>query len=228
MTLTNSSIDDNVGRLRGTGIYNLAGSVTLIKSTVSGNVNGAGIMNHLGSSRLTLINSTVSGNGGTGLNDFGGIVNAGGIVELVNSTVSDNIASAGNGGINNASGDISLKSTIVANNSPSDCFGTVTTLGHNLFENPGSCIIVGSGTGDIVGVDPILSPLADHGGLTETHKPLLGSPVIDAIPLADCTDLLGDAIEEDQRGFKPRLSAQVVTSVPMKLAPSNRSPTSRR
>lgn len=197
VTLTNSSITGNSGRLRGTGIYNLAGTATLINSTVSGNIHGAGIMNHLAGSTLTLINSTVSGNGGTAPNDAGGIYNAGGVVELVNSTVSGNTAATVFSGINNGSGTTRLKNTIVANNSPSDGSGVITSLGHNIASD-GSCGL--TGPGDLNSTNPLLGPLADNGGPTQTHAPLLGSPAIDAVPLADCTDANGNPVATDQRG----------------------------
>jgi hypothetical protein len=41
-------------------------------------------------------------------------------------------------------------------------------------------IIVGSPNGDIYGVDPLLGPLQNNGGLTLTHALLTGSPAIDA------------------------------------------------
>ncbi len=38
------------------------------------------------------------------------------------------------------------------------------------------------------------------GGATWTHQLLLGSPAIDAVPVADCTDAIGTLIATDQRG----------------------------
>jgi hypothetical protein len=46
----------------------------------------------------------------------------------------------------------------------------------------------------------MLGPLADNGGRTETHALLPGSPAIDAIAEADCIDLAGSPVAEDQRG----------------------------
>ena len=199
LTVTNSRIINNVGRLRGTGIYNYASKVTLNNSTVSGNISGAGITNHAVGATLTLINSTVSGNGGTAPNDAGGINNSGGIVELVNSTVSDNTANVLFAGINNGTGTTVLKNSVLANNAPGDCSGTITLVGNNFIENPGACTLVGGGTVN-GGFDPLLGPLADNGGPTQTHAPQLGSPLIDAVPLVDLTDIDGNPITTDQRG----------------------------
>jgi len=90
-------------------LYN-AGTLTLIKSTISGNTAfitisrpgntypvGGGIFND-GGGKLTLINSTVSGN----LADTGGGITNGGTLRLINSTISDNRAERLGGGILNA------------------------------------------------------------------------------------------------------------------------------
>ena len=46
-----------------------------------------------------------------------------------------------------------------------------------------------------------LGPLQDNGGPTWTSALLAGSTAIDAIPVADCTDLDGIPMIIDQRGF---------------------------
>ena len=60
------------------------------------------------------------------------------------------------------------------------------------------------GANNLVGVDPLLGPLANNGGPTLTHQPLPGSPVIDAgdpaIPSPPATD---------QRGFARIFGAAV-------------------
>jgi hypothetical protein len=198
LTLINSSITGNSGRLRGTGLQNDAGNATLINSTVSGNTNGAGIGNMEGT--LTLINSTISGNTPHPTEGGGGITNSRfGTVTLVNSTVTGNTNISGAGGVINAGSNevMRLKNTIVANNGPADCFGVITTLGHNIVSDA-SCGLTGSG--DLNTTDPLLGPLAGNGGPTETHALLPGSPAIDAVPLADCTDANGNPVATDQRG----------------------------
>ena len=57
-----------------------------------------------------------------------------------------------------------------------------------------------TGTGDIVDTDPLLGPLQDNGGPTFTHALLPGSPAIDAVPVAECTDPDGNPLTMDQRG----------------------------
>jgi hypothetical protein len=48
--------------------------------------------------------------------------------------------------------------------------------------------------------DPLLGANANNGGLTPTNLPLAGSPAIDAVPVANCTDIFGDPLTTDQRG----------------------------
>ena len=55
------------------------------------------------------------------------------------------------------------------------------TVQHSLIGDiTGSGITVSTGTGNILNQLPLLTPLADNGGLTQTHALLLGSPAIDA------------------------------------------------
>ncbi len=105
-------------------LYN-AGTLTLIKSTISGNTAfitisrpgntypvGGGIFND-GGGKLTLINSTVSGNRADG--SAGGIYNApNGTLTLISSTVSGNLADTG-GGITNG-GTLRLINSTISDN----------------------------------------------------------------------------------------------------------------
>ena len=155
---------------------------------------GGGIYN---GGTLSLTNSTVSGNhaGAAG----GGILNAGtGTLTLTNSTVSGNHANNG-GGIWNG-GDVTLVNTIVAGNSAPtnpDAQGGFTSQGHNLIgDTQGSSGWVDS---DLLDVDPLLGPLQNNGGTTETHALLPGSPAIDSGTNTGCptTDQRGVARPND-------------------------------
>lgn len=124
LILTNSTIRDNSAMPKldggGAGICNFGGVVTLVNTTVSGNVtsgNGGGIWNqHDG--KMTLLNCDVSGNR---VESFfgGGIDNEdSATMTLTNCTVSDNKTGAigiGGGIANN--GDLTLRSCTIANNS---------------------------------------------------------------------------------------------------------------
>ena len=54
-----------------------------------------------------------------------------------------------------------------------------TRIGHNLIQDVSACAFAPV-VGDITGEDPLLGPLADNGGMTQTHLPDSDSPVIDA------------------------------------------------
>lgn len=176
LILNNSTVSGNTASYNAGGIHNV-GTVTLNSSTVSGNTSGndgGGFSNCCGGT-ATLNNSTVSGNIAT---HGGGGISGG--ATLDNSTVSANTAATG-GGVYIAGGSATVKNTVVANGSPNDCDGgTITSAGHNLIENAGSCTIGGNSTGNITGVDPVLGALANNGGATRTHALLPGSPAIDA------------------------------------------------
>ena len=171
----------------------------IVENVATGEFNG-GIFNDVGAT-LHLVNSTVSGN--TANLSNGGIFSFG-TLTLVHSTVSDNTTSSGlNGGIfGGAGGSLTVENSIVVGNAGRDCTGTIISAGHNL-DGDETCNLTAAG--DLPGVDPKLGPLADNGGRTETHALLPGSPAIDAIPVADCTDLDGHPVATDQRGVaRPR------------------------
>ena len=77
-----------------------------------------------------------------------------GVLELVNRIVADNVGTT-----------------------HQDCRGSITSLGHNLVEDVTGCTF-NSDTGDLVAVDPMLVPLQNNGGVTQTHALLPGSPAI--------------------------------------------------
>jgi fibronectin-binding autotransporter adhesin len=162
VTLTGCTISGNSANDDGGGVYN-NGTATLTDCTISGNLAnaGGGLWNYDGTA--TLANSTISGNSAYA----GGGVNAYGPLTLTACTVSGNSAAIG-GGVYLLNGQISRSTvgdTIVAGNvaaQGSDIAGAVTTdLGHNL-----------------IGGDPLLAPLGNYGGPTQTMALLPGSPAI--------------------------------------------------
>ena len=60
-----------------------------------------------------------------------------------------------------------------------DIWGTLTSQGYNLIGIT-SFPITGDTTGNILNQNPLLAPLADNGGPTQTHALLPNSPAIDA------------------------------------------------
>ena len=201
LILTDCTVSGNTANVSGGGIYN-AGNVTMTNCTISGNTasatatngsaavaigGGIGILG--GNGTVTLTNCTMSGNTASAtatskdeLAIGGGIGNLGGnvTVTLTNCTISGNTATSGSaavaigGGIYIAAeSDVTMTCTIVYGNiadTDSNIYGTYADIG-------GESIV-----GD---PDPLLGPLQDNGGPTETHALLTGSPAIDACT-TDC------------------------------------------
>lgn len=203
LTVTDSTISDNAGGLfGGGGILNTGGTATVTRSTVSGNNNG-GIANVNSGATLTLTNSTVSGNTAS-LDETGGIKNSGSgaVLTLTNSTVTANTGNGfiATGGILNDQGTVNLGNSIVAKNTGAlnDVRGTFVSQGYNLIGISSGVGLVNGMNHDQVGVpgapiDPSLAPLANNGGFTRTHAPLVGSPGIDGGNSSQTTDQRGQA-----------------------------------
>ena len=88
-----------------------------------------------------------------------------------------------------------------------------SSIGYNI-ESPGNtCGFDPDGTTVDV-PDPMLGPLQDNGGPTETHALLPGSPALDQIPAVDCE------VTEDQRGVaRPQGPACDVGAFELEVAP---------
>jgi len=145
----------------------------------------------------TIINSTLSGNSAS---SGGGIFARGAAIN--NSTLSGN--SAGRGGGGGISGVATIQNSIVANNSGGNCAGTMTSNGYNL-SSDGSCNF--NGPGDLNNTNPMLGPLQNNGGPTQTMAVPSGSPAVDAGNPSGCTDGSGHLLKTDQRG-QPRPDAE--------------------
>jgi hypothetical protein len=182
LNITNTTISGNVGRSnfssgvnQGTGVFNSGGAVTITNSTITGN-------------------SQEASNGAS--SQGAGILTNGGTVALLNVTISGNTGSE-NIRVNNPS--FTVKNTIVANGASGNCAGPLTSQGYNL-ESADECGF--HATGDQFNTNPLLGPLANNGGPTDTEALSSNSPAIDkASP--DCPPPAAD-----QRGVgRPQLSA---------------------
>ena len=212
ITLTSSTVSENstIGFTAiGGGTFS-RGGITLTSSTVSGNSTagkdaiGGGIFPFYD---VMLTNSTVSGNSTAGkAADGGGIRSYYGAVTLTSSTVSDNHATyynAAGGGIRNDN-TIVITNSIVASNTAGgtgpdilSVSGSTLDIDYSLIGNTsGSGITAGTGTANLLDIDPLLGPLADNGGPTLTHALLAGSPALDA----GDPSIAFNATEFDQRG----------------------------
>jgi hypothetical protein len=213
----------------GGGVLNdIGATLRIVNSTVTdnGGAEGGGIFNFRGT--LTIVNSTISYNTGFGGRTGGGVLTFQALAtSIINSTIFENRADGPTGfqGRGDAIADgfsgvgtLVVKNSILASPTQGlgvDCSntagGVLTSLGYNIASDA-SCGL--AGTGDLNSTDPLLAPLVNNGGPTETHAPLPGSPAIDAVPIADCTDVDGDPVSTDQRGVaRPQGAACDIGSV---------------
>jgi CSLREA domain-containing protein len=189
VTLTNSTVSDNVSSSAGGGFFESVNTSQLAinNSTISNNRSGAGggIFRDRGTMNIT--NSTITGNAGP--NSAGGIFNSAsndGPVILNNVTITNNSAISNGGGISNG-GIMTVMNSIIAGNSAfinpqtgggQDCFGTITSGGHNLIQSLTGCTVTGDTASNITGKPALFGLLADNGGPTQTQALLGGSPAI--------------------------------------------------
>jgi hypothetical protein len=163
---------------------------------------------------VMLLNSTVSGNVGTG------IVNSGWEATLINTTVSANTHLGGGEGIFAGGTQTLLRNSLVTDGCRvGSSGGGITSLGHNI-ESPSDTCGFDELTDQANVPDPMLGPLQNNGGPTETHALLDGSVAIDVIPEAECVDHHGDPLTADQRGVtRPQGVRCDVGAVEMEVTP---------
>ena len=191
--LTDTMVQGNHSKIAGGGIFNVflnvgAATLNVSGSTISGNrsdAGGGGISNQQGI--VKLLNSTVSGNNSRGLGSgIDNYVNA--TLNLSNATIAFNAAFTGAGaGINNSSNStVNSRSSIIARNTGNnsaqiaDFAGTLNSQGYNLIGTTAGTTITGTTTGNLLNLDPRLTPLSANGGRTLTHALRANSPAIDA------------------------------------------------
>ena len=162
--------------------------MSITNSTISGNSctyvsdggNAGGGIYNVG--ELTISNCTISGNSVVGgpVDGFGGGIYNQGYLEILSTTIAHNSATGSPNGFGGGiyGGAFNVDSSIIALNSAP--YGPDVVGG------------IGTSTYNIIGIDPLLGPLADNGGPTFTHALLPGSPAIDhGDPGAPPTDQRG-------------------------------------
>lgn len=219
VTIINSTLSGNVATQGSTGssgggIYNVAGgTVTVIGSLLSSNSGKEGGAIFNSQAAVIVINSTLSGNSNIGSGRGGGAIfnnGSGSTVTVTNCTISGNSGKDSGGGIFNASnGTLNVKNTIIALNSATtsgpDVSGNFNSQGYNLVGKAvGSTGFTIGVNNDLVGsiatpINPMLGPLANNGGPTQTMTLLSGSPALDRGSAAN--DSTGTSITTDQRGL---------------------------
>lgn len=206
----NNNIFGNAAALA--NIYGNVGTIVVDQSTFAGNTATGGASALFAGGVVTVTNSTFASNTTSG-SGTATILGTGQSLAVTNSTVSNNtnpgataaavdipfasaapmnsvltnVTIAGNTGrgLAQAAGTVHVANTIVSSNSAGNCAGTLINDGYNL-SNDGTC------AGFISG-DPLLGPLTNNGGLTQTRLPGPASPALNRIPVSLCP-------AADQRG----------------------------
>ena len=186
-----------------------------------------GIFNYCGS--LTVLNSTISYNTGTSAYGGGGVesFNQGYCTTTTSisfSTIFENQNASGpgfNGRGDSISTPFGAPGTLVIKNSilasPTRALGiacyltpaVLVSLGHNI-AGDASCGL--TGPGDLNSTDPLLGPTTNNGGPTPTDFPAANSPAIGGVAVGSCSDVFGNPVTTDQRGF-PRPCPSTIGSV---------------
>jgi uncharacterized repeat protein (TIGR01451 family)/CSLREA domain-containing protein len=189
-SITSSSFTGNAaGDDEGGAIYDDEGALTITGSTMSQNLAYyGGAIYYDSNDALTLTNDTLDSNQAE---DGGGLyfdaAASSGSIALLNDTIAHNTGWEG-GGIFGTQQTNSIENTIVADNTGQasagpgggDCYEAAGTAdkGNNI-DSDGTCFGGDSSSlNDQTSVDPLLGPLSDNGGPTETDALLTGSPAI--------------------------------------------------
>jgi hypothetical protein len=185
LELKNSLIDHNFAKFAGgIGVISYDSDASIISSVISNNTASEMVGGIYGDGKLTIWYSSIVGNKS---------IKAGGLY-----TVGDQRKD-------------SFKANLFADNiaeSGPDCFGSISSSGYNLVQNPKDCRFVAAHRDsagkvtDHVAENPQLQSIVDSyfGTLFTPSNPVL----INAIPKADCTLPDGTPLETDMLG-KPRL-----------------------
>lgn len=229
LTIERCTIENNSSAGEGGGVGNVTYSSDSVAelivrdSTIANNNAGYGggvavYAQSGGAADATFINTTVSANdasadgGGFDLDVLGSGTMA--RVTIINTTVYSNTAGDG-GGINVLKDEstLVLRNSIVAGNTASGAGADIRQgnddvdivfYGGNLIGTDAGIGLYSSHSSDQIGtsgtpIDPLLSPLTDNGGPTQTHIPQTSSPAIDAGIDSTCasTDQRGESRPAD-------------------------------
>ena len=196
LNILNSTVSDNYAVNDGGGLYAEDAEVLIAGSTISGNTagdNGGGIFLEA-YSNTEIINSTIS-------NNVSIPIRVGGIrLEVVTASLTANnmsvVNNTGAGLTSRRASLINVSNSLFVGNSNRECNFILINPGSqniNNLDTDGSCDRLA--TNHLTVADPLLGQLANNGGSTLTHAPLVGSPAIDAGDDSLCVGL-------DQRGVK--------------------------
>jgi hypothetical protein len=184
VTITNCTISDNTNSEY--GAIDNGGTLTISNSSISNN-SGYGVGGILNSGTLIVSNSTISDNVVTYPVTqviIGGIANlapssTNATLTLLNCTLADNTGTQ----LYSGPGVVEVGNCIFAGDGTAPNLSVTPgfnflSQGHNLSSDNGSGLL--TGPGDLINMNPLLGPLQDNGGPTETMALLPGSPAVDA------------------------------------------------
>ncbi len=192
--LTHVSINNNSAKRYGAGIINNLGAQLYLNNvTVSGNR----------VEKAQIFEDREDYSVGQG----GGLFNANGArAHLMNVTLANNFADISGGGISNGVPGISgssnavdggmlyIQNSILSHNTfgasatASNCFGAISSSGNNISDDGTCSTFINPRNHDHPqGVNPLLEPLANNGGLLHTHALRSGSPAIDGVTFSDAS-----------------------------------------
>ncbi|MFN0278167.1 MAG: choice-of-anchor Q domain-containing protein [Pyrinomonadaceae bacterium] len=211
MTVNDSKIFNNTATSSGGGMQNFSTStLNVSNSSITGNTASlsAGGIQANGTFKIT--NSTIANNTANAGSGGGVVANGTAAPTFVNTTIAGNSASVDGGGISRSGSPAVLGNCIVAANFDTgdglnpDVTGAFASQGNNLIGNVGNGLGF-PGPNDQIGtsgspINPLLAPLTNNGGFTDTMALLPGSTAINLGNNALALDNNGQPLTTDQRG----------------------------
>jgi hypothetical protein len=238
LTVSDSVIRNNTATgFQGAGVLNSSSTGTATFNRVlfqdnssTGAGGGGGISSDTNGSVTDLNNVTLTGNQATGDGGATRVGNPNVQFNLSNVTIAGNTADSDDAGSGDGGGIFivgtppatsTTRNSIIANNTDRsssgnnhpDCSTGMTTplilVGYNLIRDTTGCSVFGDTMNFTTGVDPLLGPLANNGGSTQTMALLPGSPAINGGNPSTPTGSSPTCETTDQRS-RSRISSAVM------------------
>lgn len=175
LELTYAALDQNTAGTTGGGVSIYGGEASIQEVSMThnhANSEGGGIYS---TANLTLENVTLSAN--TSNSTGGGLYYAGGTLNSHFATVADNTGTSGGGIYATGAFTADIQNTVLNNNTNGNCGGTVPSNDFN-FSSDNTCTGLNK-PHDTQNANPFLAPLANNGGMGQTHLPQPASPLRD-------------------------------------------------
>jgi hypothetical protein len=183
-----SIITDNGGGHDAGGIVNEAGGRVLLENSTIANNAGIGAGGILSRGAIVIRNSAVIFNHGDCCNPGGGVLNVGGSVEIVSSTIAKNTVGEGGGGVANFGGEISITNSTIREN---ETFGSGSRGGGGLWNDSGTLRVQNTIVAGNINNFSFARGVDCFGTITSLGNNLIGDPSGCGISLQP-SDLTGD------------------------------------